>query len=174
MGLILGSLLGGKLILIGRRRAFVMLQIMAVFGSIITCYKSLFLICFGRFIIGFVGSCSTLIMGKSIAETVPSSMVARYGLLTGIFIKIGFGLTFLVGLLVPTDPAEFENDQNWMIVSSMPAFFGLLTIALWSLIFTEEPIAYSISNNKIDEAKRLLNRCYSLTIVPMNEQKGAA
>ena len=54
----------------------------------------------------------------------------------------------------------------WMVVSTMPAFFGMLTIILWSLVFTEEPVAFSITNNRDDEAKRLLTRCYSLTTVP--------
>ena len=143
-----------------------MIQAMAVFGSIISCFRSVFLICLGRLIIGFAGSCSCLIMGKSIGETLPSSMIDLYGMLTNIFINVGFLTSFLVGLLLPTEPEEFESSEAWMVVSTMPAFFGMLTIILWSLVFTEEPVAYSITNNRNDEAKRLLNRCYSLTTVP--------
>ena len=143
-----------------------MIQAMAVFGSIISCFRSVFLICLGRLIIGFAGSCSCLIMGKSIGETLPSSMIDLYGMLTNIFINIGFLTSFLVGLLLPTEPEEFDNNEMWMVVSTMPAFFGMLTIILWSLVFTEEPVAFSITNNRDDEAKRLLTRCYSLTTVP--------
>ena len=105
-------------------------------------------------------------MGKSIGETLPSSMIDLYGMLTNIFINIGFLTSFLVGLLLPTDPEEFDKNEMWMVVSTMPAFFGMLTIILWSLVFTEEPVAFSITNNRDDEAKRLLTRCYSLTTVP--------
>ena len=171
MGLIFGSLFGGKLILKGRRRAIIVIQAMAVIASIFTCFRSLFLICLGRFIIAFVGSCSCLIMGKSIGETVPSSMTASYGMLLNIFINVGFLLCFLIGLLLPTDPADFEKDEMWMVVSIMPAFFGVATIFLWSLVFTEEPIAYSLANNQDDEAKRLLKRCYSLTTVNTYSKK---
>ena len=93
-------------------------------------------------------------------------MIDLYGMLTNIFINIGFLTSFLVGLLLPTDPEEFDNNEMWMVVSTMPAFFGMLTIILWSLVFTEEPVAFSITNNRDDEAKRLLTRCYSLTTVP--------
>ena len=163
LGLILGSLLGGRLIVKGRRRATLVIQAMAIFGSILTCFKNLPMICIGRFILGFVGSCSCLIMGKSIGETVPSSMTAQYGMLTNIFINFGFLLCFLVGLLIPTDPAKFETDEMWKVVSAMPALFGLVTIVLWSLVYTEEPIAFSISNDNNGEAKRLLSRVYSLS-----------
>ena len=50
----------------------------------------------------------------------------------------------------------------WKLVSAMPAFFGLITIMLWSLIFTEEPIAYCISVERNEEAKCHLQRVYSL------------
>ena len=93
-------------------------------------------------------------------------MIDLYGMLTNIFINIGFLTSFLVGLLLPTEPEEFDNNEMWMVVSTMPAFFGMLTIILWSLVFTEEPVAFSITNNRDDEAKRLLTRCYSLTTVP--------
>ena len=105
-------------------------------------------------------------MGKSIGETLPSSMIDLYGMLTNIFINLGFLTSFLVGLLLPTDPELFDKNEMWLVVSAMPAFFGIFTIILWSLVFTEEPVAFSISNNRDDEAKRLMTRCYSLTTVP--------
>ena len=71
---------------------------------------------------------------------------------------------------MPTDPVEFEDDEMWKLASAMPAFFGLVTISLWSLIFTEEPIAYSLQNDREDEAKRLLKRCYSLEKVNIDSK----
>ena len=65
-------------------------------------------------------------------------------MLTNIVITIGFVATFVLSLALPTDPAKFEDDENWKLVSAMPAFFGVVTIMLWSLFFTEEPIAFSI------------------------------
>ena len=88
-------------------------------------------------------------------------MTAQYGMLTNIFINGGFFFCFLIGLLLPTDPEEFAEDEMWKLVSAMPAFFGLVTIMLWSLIFTEEPIAYCISVDRNEEAKRHLQRVYA-------------
>ena len=153
-GLMFGSLLGGRLIIYGRRRATLLTQCMAVVGSLCTCFKNLPLICFGRFLLGCVGSCSTLIMGKSICETLPSHKIAQYGMLTNIFINGGLVLCFVLGLLIPTDPAEFAADEMWKLVSAMPAVFALITIILWSLFFIEEPIGYSISVNRNTEAKK--------------------
>ena len=94
----------------GRRRATLIIQASAILGSILTMIKSLPCICLGRFIVGFVGCAQSLIMGKSIGETMPSSMTSKYGMLTNLFINLGFMLSFFVGLLVPTDPKEFGTD----------------------------------------------------------------
>lgn len=110
IGLTFGSFLGGKLIRKGRRRATILTQAMAVLGSIMTMFKSLPLICLGRFIIGFVGTAGCLIMGKSIEETLPASMASQYGMLINLFATMGFLISFLFGLLVPTDPSEFAAD----------------------------------------------------------------
>ena len=75
-GLMVGSLLGGRLIVDGRRRTSLLTQSMAVVGSIFTCFKNLPLLCLGRFTLGFVGSCSCLIMGKSICETLPPNKIS--------------------------------------------------------------------------------------------------
>ena len=75
-GLMIGSLLGGRLIVGGRRRTTLFTQSMAIVGSIFTCFKSVPLICIGRFILGFVGSCAALIMGKSICETLPQNKIS--------------------------------------------------------------------------------------------------
>ena len=85
-------------------------------------------------------------------------------MLTNIFINGGFVVCFALGLLIPKDPADFADDEMWKLVSAMPAFFSLITIMLWSLFFTEEPIVYSISVNREDEAKRHLSRVYSLSL----------
>ena len=134
LGLMLGSLIGGRLIRKGRRRATLLIQAIAVFASILTCFRFLPGIVLGRLLLGFAGSSSCLIMGKSIGETMPSSMTAKYGMLTNIFVNVGFMFCFVLGLLLPTDPAEFPTNEMWKVVSLMPALFGLLTIILWSLI----------------------------------------
>ena len=161
VGLTFGSLLGGKLIRKGRRRATLLIQAMAVLGSIMTMFRSLPLICLGRFIIGFVGTAACLIMGKSIGETLPASMASQYGVLIGLYINLGFLISFLVGLLVPTDPSEFAADEMWMIVSALPAIVGVISILLMSLFFVEEPVSFCIDNDNNAEAKKLLSRVYS-------------
>ena len=92
-------------------------------------------------------------------------------MLTNIFINFGFLLCFLVGLLIPTDPAKFATDEMWKVVSAMPAVFGLVTIVLWSLVYTEEPVTFSISNSRDEAAKRLLSRVYSISTKSNTSQK---
>ena len=94
-------------------------------------------------------------------------------MLTNIVITSGFVFTFVLGLLLPTDPAEFASDEMWKLVSAMPAFFGVMTIMLWSLFFTEEPIAFCISSNRNEEAKRHMSRVYSVSMSTTTNMKNS-
>jgi len=160
IGLIVGSLIGGEIIVKGRRRANIIIQTIAILASILTLFKSIPLICIGRFLIGAVACTSTIIMGKSISETLPAHLSAQYGILTNISINFGVFVSFLLGLLLPTNPEDFATDEVWKVISAMSAFSGFLSIILWETVFTEEPVAFCIANDREEEAVRLLKRVY--------------
>ena len=75
-GMIFGSLLAGDIISKGRRRATIILHSIAIMASILTMFKSLPLICIGRFFLGFCGCIFAIIFGKSVCETVPADFLA--------------------------------------------------------------------------------------------------
>lgn len=156
VGMILGSLFGGEMILKGRRRATILIQTAAILGSMLTMFKSLPLICIGRFLLGCVACTANIIMGKSIAETFPESQQSFYGMFVNITINFGFFFSFSLGLLLPTDDEDFASSEMWKVVTAMPALLGFISIMLWETVFTEEPVGYCIANEREDEAIRHL------------------
>ena len=53
LGLLFGSLLGGKMIVSGRRRATFIAAGIVIFGGLFTQYLSIATLCIGRFFMGF-------------------------------------------------------------------------------------------------------------------------
>ena len=118
----------------------------------LTMFKSLPLICIGRFLLGCVACTANIIMGKSIGETFPETSQSFYGMFVNITINFGFFVSFSLGLLLPTDDESFATDEMWKVVSAMPALLGFIAIILFQTVFTEEPVAYCIINEREDEA----------------------
>lgn len=101
LGLSTGSLLGGKTITIGRRKAALIMQIVALVGGIFTQYLHVATLCIGRFMYGFAAGHLNIIMAKSIDETMPASIKASFGIGTNAFLRIGIMLIFFLGAILP-------------------------------------------------------------------------
>ena len=67
---------------------------------------------------------------------------------------------FFLGALLPTDEADYVNDEMWRVIYAFPILIAIIQITLFLFIFKEEPIAYSIAMGRDDEAKRLMRRVY--------------
>ena len=75
-GLSMGSLLGGKTITIGRRKAALIMQLIAFTGALCTQYLHVSTLCIGRLMYGFAAGHLNIVMAKSIDETVPTKVFA--------------------------------------------------------------------------------------------------
>ena len=156
----LGSLLGGKTVQIGRRKAGIYMQILAIFGAGITLERTIPTICFGRFLYSIAAGHLNIIMGKSIDETLPISISGKFGTLTNTYICIGVMGSLFLGVLIPEDPEDYVNDEMWRVIYAMPIFIAILQIVLFLCVYKEEPIAYAIGMERYDEAERLMRRVY--------------
>ena len=67
-----GSLIGEKTVIIGRRKAAILTQVLAIIGAGLTMVLNLKMICFGRFLCGFTAGHANIVMDKSLRESVPN------------------------------------------------------------------------------------------------------
>ena len=149
IGLALGSLLGGKLIMSGRRRASIIMNIVAIFGSLICMYLNTWTLSLGRLINGVVSGVMNAIIGKSVNECFEGDLASRLSMFTNIGICVGITLAMNLGFLLPAIDADKETlggDEGWRIIYLMPAFLAVIELLLYFTVVREEPITYSIMN----------------------------
>ena len=104
IGMTLGSFLGGKIISLGRRKAALLTQAMALVGGCLTQILNVPTMCIGRLLYGIAAGTASLIMAKSIIETVPGELGGQFGILTNAFIAVGImNMFFLAGAVLPFD-----------------------------------------------------------------------
>jgi hypothetical protein len=66
----------------------------------------------------------------------------------------------LLGYILPADFEGQKTDQNWRIIFAIPGFIALAQIGLLLFFFREEPIIFSITMKKLEEAKALYKKIY--------------
>lgn len=165
IGLAFGSFLGGKLIMSGRRRASILMNIVAIIGSLICMYLNTYTLSLGRFINGLVSGVMNTIIGKSVNECYEGDLASRLSMFTNIGICVGITLAMNLNFLLPPNDADIETlakDEGWRFIYLMPAFLGFLEIILYLTVVREEPIAYSIMNYKDAAAIRMMRKIFKI------------
>merc|ERR1712159_716341 len=69
-------------------------------------------------------------------------------------------ICLLLGIALPTDPANFENDQYWRICWGFPIFSIGTGTCLLITYFREDSLVFLIKNDKKEEALDFIRRIY--------------
>jgi len=82
-----------------------------------------YLICFGRFVLGF--SCGVLLCAtpKALDEVIPNSLIAKFGTSTNIMINIAFLALMITANYNPDSRQELQTSNFWMFLFTMQAPF---------------------------------------------------
>lgn len=76
VGNFVGALVGGRAISIGRRKAALYWQCLAIVGAGVTMIPHPLMFCLGRFLAGITAGIAGNVMGKSIDETIPAEVMS--------------------------------------------------------------------------------------------------
>ena len=71
MGLAAGSMFGGKIIQIGRRRTMLMMNLVGMFGVTMTLFENLYMLLLGRVIYGIAVGVQSVCMPRYLEEYIP-------------------------------------------------------------------------------------------------------
>lgn len=106
LGIAVGSLLGGKIITYGRRRAILIMDIVIIVGTLLTLIRTIPTIIVGRFICGCASGVFNICMSKSISESVPASRASIFQPATNIGIRGAGVICLLLGLTLPEKASD--------------------------------------------------------------------
>ena len=81
---------------IGRRRALIVMEVVALVGGLITLVLNVPVICLGRFMYGLTAGHVTIITAKAVDETFPGDLATRFGIITNLFNTIAIVLVFFL------------------------------------------------------------------------------
>jgi len=110
VGLFIGSLIGGRIVALGRRKAILMMDALIILGTLITLIRTIPTIMIGRFICGCAAGVFNICMSKSICETIPASKSSIFEPMTNISINVAGLICLLLGLALPDQESDYVND----------------------------------------------------------------
>jgi MFS family permease len=110
VGLFIGSLFGGNIVALGRRKAILAMNAAIVIGTLITLILTIPTLMLGRFICGCAAGVFNICMAKSICESVPASRSSLFEPMTNISICVAGVISLLLGLALPESEADYVYD----------------------------------------------------------------
>ena len=162
IGLTIGSILGGSLLGLGRRRTIIIAQSMAVIAACISMVTHEATLSIGRLLLGIGAGIMNVAFGKMITETIPEHIVSTFAMAHNASVCIGFIAVFGLAALLP-DAKDLEAnkaDEYWRVIWLAPGAIGLIVIMMVLLVFRYEPVAYCLMLGRDEEAQLHLKKVY--------------
>lgn len=109
-----------------------------------TIFLNVYLICFGRFVLGIIGGGMAVTLPRLIEETIPDYLLGKFGFITGLAQQFGSMLGIVLGLALPSskDPAVLVDNQLWKVLFSLPWLFQLIQVLAFVTLFKEDTIKF--------------------------------
>jgi MFS family permease len=98
-----GSLAGGLIIKIGRRRTLLIFNVLSIFAISLTCFLNVNMIIVGKLLFGFTSGVLNIAAPSMLDETVPIYKLKVFGLATNAYICLGITLAMIMGLGFPEE-----------------------------------------------------------------------
>lgn len=162
-GVVTGSLVGGKFIQKGRRRALIIFNVLGALATTLTMFLNLPLIIIGRYFFGFCCGCFSVAGPKMLDETVPHQLSSTFGTATNTFLSGGIMVALLLGICLPDDD-DLEGQKetgNWRVIYGFQYFCQALTLIMFMTCYPEDSITYSISTENDEAALALIRKVYA-------------
>ena len=108
-GLIIGSFTAGKILADGRRKAIILMSLLACLSIVSTLFLNIWAILIGKFIFGIASG--TIIVASSIYlnETVPVEWSSTFDFTTNFGVILGITICLVTGLALPDPTTELEE-----------------------------------------------------------------
>ena len=142
VGMGTGSIAGGLIIPIGRRKTLIIFNLFSMVALGITLIENVWAISVGKLLFGFSAGVISIAAPKMLDETVPAHLVGAFGIMTNFYIAFGILLNFLLGLGLPQDPLLYSQDQFWRISYGFPILLCVVQLVCCFGILKHDSILY--------------------------------
>ena len=160
-GAVIGCFCGGPLTrYFGRRKFFIILDVISLATCILFAIPYLISFCIFRVISGFCFGCYCVVVGIYVYEYVPVNMV---GICGGIYTTIGASASLICYFLGLNLPATGVEDLYWwrLMFCFFPGIPILFNLIMLLTLFTKETPVYLVSIGEIDEALEAIKIIYT-------------
>lgn len=161
-GLGLGSIIGGVIIPLGRRKTILIFNVIGLLALLLSLFLNLYTIMIGKLIFGFCSGVLNVAGPKMLDETVPTTLLGAFGILTNTYICLGIFIGMLIGMGLPKDGdiEGFKKDEFWRVIYGFPIIFCILQFFVFLILIRVDSIVYSIKKGWTDDAKYLIAKVY--------------
>ena len=163
LGLTFGALAGGKLMMIGRRRAMILSILLGFIGISITMIWSFKVILVGRFLFGLSAGMFSAIIPRYVEETVPIHLLETLAPCLNLAQALGGFFSYLLALILPEDEEveELLNTDKWRIIYFyFPGSLFLVSLMGFIFVVKHDSIKNLINKKNTAEAKNTLCLVY--------------
>jgi len=121
-----------------------------------------YMICFGRFILGFC--CGVLLCAtpKALDETVPGKLIDKgFGTSTNIMINLAFLALMIAANFMPEDKLLLSETAVWQYLFAIQVPFQVAALLLHLLVYPEETVDFNVKKGDKQGALRGIRLIYS-------------
>ena len=146
----IGSLLSSSIVKIGRRKAILLSNFVAVVGGLMQFIFNFWVIFAGKVV--YAACAAVMLTGCALylSETLPEDKVGSHGFAVNLGVTLGMAVTLNLGIAVSKDNPD---SKSWLLVAFVPIVFAVANIITWLFCFRNEPINFCIANSIKGEYK---------------------
>lgn len=164
VGAIIGAFVGGIMATkLGRRKTFILADIIGIIGCVIWVFQGNGPLFVGRLVGGVAVGINSAIVPLYINEISPTKISGSMGSMTQLMINVGILSSFLLGLNISksaTIRAAPEDEWWWRFCFAFPIVTAVLRIICLMTCFKFETIPYLLQKGRDKEAKEFVKELY--------------
>ena len=145
---------------LGRKRAFLLMDIIMIIASVLSAMPSTVSFGIGRLLTGLGVGMGIVGAPIFVGETTPSAMKSSIGPILGIMIAIGTTVSYAFGLALPTDNYQGNLNHFWQFMMSFLGLVAAYQAIVMTFFFKYDSPVYYLQRGDSIRYKRSLSRIF--------------
>lgn len=162
MGWLFGAMFGGPITLrLGRRKAIMIADIIAIFGSLIFLFPYTPTFAIARFIVGIASGVLAALCPLYINEISPPEIAGKLGSIVQLQVTLGIAVSY--GLALPLPTTDYNNDPMnywWIFMFTFQGSIAMIQFLQFLFVYKLETPHWLLGKERVDELYLSLKQIY--------------